>query len=906
MAYHDIDGLSTGTHEAKSAQVIHLDGSDTAQLPDATFVRDAVITREGVDLHLEGPNGHVMVEGYFAAEHAPNLVAPDGTALTPSLVNSFAHSGHDYAQGATQNDESPVGAVQELKGEATVTHVDGTSEPIAIGTAIYQGDVIETEAGGAVNVHFIDDTSFAVSSDSRLAIDEFVFDPSTQSGEQNFSVLKGMFVFTSGLIGRDDPDDVKIETPNGSIGIRGTIIAGNVDTGETTLIEGAIVVRDLAGNEVTLADQFETAKIVAGQGVQNLGQLSAQDVVDRFTTIATVAPTLFSSLNDAAAEQGAQDNPALDAPQGEDAPADGEQAAPEDAPADANGSVDQNNDSQVDGTVNAPAEGASETVAPAVEGGLGTDPMGLQTLGTAAPASAAAGVSVATMGVTSPTSVAPAVAIAPPPVAPAGAAPVAGSAAVAPTAAQPLVPPPTTADPGTNPNSGGGTITAPPPANVGPIHIMSNANGYTIDGKYFTADQIRAESNLAPEALGFFSLIETQQSISPGYSVWAYDFGDEFVDPDNVGDPANDHLTYSLSAATISYLETTFGANNVAWGFEQTTGRLEFLTIPVTVGNTSFAVEITATDDNGASVSHTYNFNIYDGPLPTMATITTNNVLYGDASVNTDNSVFIGPSGVVTGNKIFTGNGNDSVTINEGSGNYIFLGQASTFNTVTITSAAANVNNVIIGGQDNDIYEARNAHNKFFGMDGDDVININLSETGLLAALNTMGANDIMFDAGTSGFNQGSSAGLLAAIPGYEHGDSGGFGDTLALIGSGPGLDFRNIDDHYFRGIERIDATAGGTDAVITLGYQDILEMTDHKNTLILRVNAGDTLSFVGSGDTDADGIANEFEGMVKVGSDVSIEDNGPGPSELFDIYTDGTVTLLVEVSAATVNGLPS
>src|SRR5690606_2307955 len=98
---------------------------------------------------------------------------------------------------------------------------------------------------------------------ARLAIDEYVFDPATQSGENNFSVLRGVFVFTSGLIGREDPDDVKIETPVGSIGIRGTTIMGHINPdgdSQITVVEGAIVVTNGQG-EQTLSQQFETVKL---------------------------------------------------------------------------------------------------------------------------------------------------------------------------------------------------------------------------------------------------------------------------------------------------------------------------------------------------------------------------------------------------------------------------------------------------------------------------------------------------------------------------------------------------------------------------------------------------------------------------------------------------------------------
>src|SRR5690606_30589150 len=122
--------------------------------------------------------------------------------------------------------------------------------------------IIETDAQGAVNIVFLDETSMAISESAKIAVDEYTFDPSTESGTTNLSVLRGLFVFTSGLIGRDDPDDVSIDTPVGSIGIRGTIIAGEIKPGgesNISVLEGAIVVKNGLG-ETTLSDQFETVR----------------------------------------------------------------------------------------------------------------------------------------------------------------------------------------------------------------------------------------------------------------------------------------------------------------------------------------------------------------------------------------------------------------------------------------------------------------------------------------------------------------------------------------------------------------------------------------------------------------------------------------------------------------------
>ncbi|MBI2235161.1 MAG: FecR domain-containing protein, partial [Micavibrio aeruginosavorus] len=299
----DASGAQSGSNSIR----LDADAGPRLDLPSNDFVTNAQILRDGQDLLLRTDDGHEIVVGnYFNAEPAPVLVSAGGAALTPELVDSFVKplDGVQVAQKGSVDDSSPVGMVREVSGEATVTHPNGIVEKISAGTPIYQGDIVETKADGAVNIIFVDETTFAVSKDARLAIDEYVFDPATQSGETNFSVLRGVFVFTSGLIGRDDPDDVQIDTPVGSIGIRGTTIMGTIDPeGQSyiTVVEGAIVVSNGNG-EQTLSQQYETVRLDGySSDIVNDGTLSSGQLSENYNVLRTVNAELFSQIDDTAA-----------------------------------------------------------------------------------------------------------------------------------------------------------------------------------------------------------------------------------------------------------------------------------------------------------------------------------------------------------------------------------------------------------------------------------------------------------------------------------------------------------------------------------------------------------------------------------------------------------------------------
>lgn len=304
------DAGGTGRTE-NNPHIIKAGNGGTLSVPDAAFIENAEISRDGQDLILTAPDGAVIViEGYFSAEPQPMIASPEGLTLTPQLVQSFVHHAGpvQLAQaGGTLDDASPVGTVKEVSGEATVTRTDGTVVTITAETVIYQGDVVETSATGAVNIVFVDESTFSISNNARLAIDEYVFDPQSQGGESNFSMLRGVFIYTSGMIGREDPDDVQISTPTGSIGIRGTIIAGNVNTGEYTVVEGAIVLRALNGDEITLDTQYQTAKFDSGT-VVSAGTTDAESLGQNFSTLNAVEPGFFSTLQDSSTDSSTPEN----------------------------------------------------------------------------------------------------------------------------------------------------------------------------------------------------------------------------------------------------------------------------------------------------------------------------------------------------------------------------------------------------------------------------------------------------------------------------------------------------------------------------------------------------------------------------------------------------------------------
>lgn len=125
---------------------------------------------------------------------------------------------------STLDNHEPVGVATEVTGTVLVYRDglgQGPPEQVIVGTPVFQNDVIETQEDASVDLSFIDETSFTMSESARLAIDEYVFDPAVHEGEPAFNVLKGVFIYTQGLIGREDSAETEEWAPYGSLGIRG-------------------------------------------------------------------------------------------------------------------------------------------------------------------------------------------------------------------------------------------------------------------------------------------------------------------------------------------------------------------------------------------------------------------------------------------------------------------------------------------------------------------------------------------------------------------------------------------------------------------------------------------------------------------------------------------------------------
>ena len=111
-------------------------------------------------------------------------------------------------------------------------------------------------ANGTMRIDFIDETRVELTEQSRLVIDEFVYDPANDVGSLSMKASLGTVRYASGQIAKKYKQNVKIRTPSATIGVRGT--------------DFIMVVDEMGGSMITLLPSCDTA------GMCYVGEIEVQ------------------------------------------------------------------------------------------------------------------------------------------------------------------------------------------------------------------------------------------------------------------------------------------------------------------------------------------------------------------------------------------------------------------------------------------------------------------------------------------------------------------------------------------------------------------------------------------------------------------------------------------------------
>lgn len=122
----------------------------------------------------------------------------------------------------------PIGKVVTVVGRATIERAGpplvqvGLGEPagVKVGDPVYRGDRVATGDDSKLGLNFSDGSSFNLSANAAMKLDEFVYDPDGASNTTLFSLAKGTATFVAGKVAKTG--SMKVDTPVATLGVRGT------------------------------------------------------------------------------------------------------------------------------------------------------------------------------------------------------------------------------------------------------------------------------------------------------------------------------------------------------------------------------------------------------------------------------------------------------------------------------------------------------------------------------------------------------------------------------------------------------------------------------------------------------------------------------------------------------------
>lgn len=141
------------------------------------------------------------------------------------------------------------------------------SLPSQTGTAIEMNDTVIT-ARARAELTFVDKTQVKITEQSKLVIDDFVYDPRQGTGKLAMKMALGTARLASGQIAKNSPQNVAVTTPTATVAVRGTDFSMTVDElgrslimllpscDERSCVTGVIEVFNDAGR-VTLTQAYQ-------------------------------------------------------------------------------------------------------------------------------------------------------------------------------------------------------------------------------------------------------------------------------------------------------------------------------------------------------------------------------------------------------------------------------------------------------------------------------------------------------------------------------------------------------------------------------------------------------------------------------------------------------------------------
>ena len=128
-----------------------------------------------------------------------------------------------------------IGTIGIVVGQADVVN---RNIELKIKENIYFGDVIRTAAQTNLQILFDDETVFTIGENTEIVINEFIYDPNQDNELNKISaeVMQGSLKVVTGLISKENPENLSITLPTGVLATRGTEVQALVKPGQNDVV----------------------------------------------------------------------------------------------------------------------------------------------------------------------------------------------------------------------------------------------------------------------------------------------------------------------------------------------------------------------------------------------------------------------------------------------------------------------------------------------------------------------------------------------------------------------------------------------------------------------------------------------------------------------------------------------
>lgn len=129
-----------------------------------------------------------------------------------------------------------IGSITDFRGAGQIKRA-AKAVPASKGAGIEKMDTVSTNSQGKFGITFVDGTTVKITENSRLVIDDFVFDGGKpKAGKLGLRLALGTARYASGALAHGNPKGVNIRTPTATIGVRGTDFLMSVDEAGRTMV----------------------------------------------------------------------------------------------------------------------------------------------------------------------------------------------------------------------------------------------------------------------------------------------------------------------------------------------------------------------------------------------------------------------------------------------------------------------------------------------------------------------------------------------------------------------------------------------------------------------------------------------------------------------------------------------